>query len=69
MTNPAVVDADGHILEPTDLWERYLEPQYRCLQRPGDGTARTYRTIVTRRSSLDSGEVRCGTIQIVIIYA
>jgi predicted TIM-barrel fold metal-dependent hydrolase len=24
-----VVDADGHILEPPDLWERYLEPKYR----------------------------------------
>ena len=24
-----VVDADGHILEPGDLWEEYLEPQYR----------------------------------------
>jgi hypothetical protein len=24
-----VVDADGHILEPPDLWERYIEPQYR----------------------------------------
>ena len=23
------VDADGHILEPPDLWERYLEPEYR----------------------------------------
>ena len=23
------IDADGHILEPPDLWERYLEPQYR----------------------------------------
>jgi uncharacterized protein len=23
------VDADGHILEPPDLWERYLEPQHR----------------------------------------
>ena len=23
------VDADGHILEPPDLWERYLEPSYR----------------------------------------
>ncbi len=23
------VDADGHILEPPDLWESYLEPQYR----------------------------------------
>ena len=26
---PGAVDADGHILEPVDLWERYLEPQYR----------------------------------------
>src|SRR5215218_7542807 len=23
------VDADGHILEPPDLWESYLEPRYR----------------------------------------
>ncbi|MGE0822049.1 MAG: amidohydrolase family protein [Candidatus Binatia bacterium] len=23
------IDADGHILEPPDLWERYLEPKYR----------------------------------------
>ena len=24
-----VVDADGHVLEPPDLWERYLEAEYR----------------------------------------
>lgn len=24
-----VIDADGHINEPLDLWEKYLEPQYR----------------------------------------
>jgi len=24
-----LIDADGHILEPPDLWERYLEPRYR----------------------------------------
>ena len=24
------IDADGHILEPPDLWEKYLEPQYRA---------------------------------------
>jgi len=24
-----VIDADGHILEPPDLWETYLEPKYR----------------------------------------
>src|SRR5205807_9259464 len=23
------VDADGHILEPPDVWETYLEPKYR----------------------------------------
>ncbi|HXQ23371.1 MAG TPA: amidohydrolase family protein [Candidatus Acidoferrales bacterium] len=23
------VDADGHVMEPPDLWTRYLEPQYR----------------------------------------
>ncbi len=26
---PGAVDADGHILEPPDLWEEYLEPRYR----------------------------------------
>ena len=24
-----VIDADGHILEPPDLWEKYLDPKYR----------------------------------------
>src|SRR5581483_4991189 len=24
-----VVDADGHVLEPSDVWERYVEPSYR----------------------------------------
>jgi hypothetical protein len=23
------IDADGHILEPPDLWEKYIDPQYR----------------------------------------
>ena len=23
------VDADGHVLEPPDLWERYIDPQFR----------------------------------------
>ena len=23
------VDADGHILEPPDLWESYIDPPYR----------------------------------------
>ena len=28
-TDPLVIDCDGHILEPPDLWETYLEPRYR----------------------------------------
>ena len=27
--DPLIIDADGHILEPPDLWERYLEPRFR----------------------------------------
>jgi len=23
------VDGDGHVLEPPDLWQRYLEPKFR----------------------------------------
>jgi predicted TIM-barrel fold metal-dependent hydrolase len=29
MAKQTVVDSDGHILEPPDLWEKYLEPKYR----------------------------------------
>src|SRR5438045_7624277 len=29
MTTGLVIDCDGHILEPPDLWETYLEPAYR----------------------------------------
>src|SRR5271166_5094718 len=28
MAKMLTVDSDGHILEPLDLWERYLEPRY-----------------------------------------
>jgi len=24
-----VIDADGHILEPPDVWEKYIDPQFR----------------------------------------
>jgi len=24
-----VIDADGHILEPLDLWDKYMDPAYR----------------------------------------
>ena len=26
-----VVDADAHMHEPQDMWEKYLEPEYRVL--------------------------------------
>lgn len=29
----AVFDADSHIVEPRELWEKYLEPEYRTLGR------------------------------------
>src|SRR5207249_12173724 len=29
MANEAVIDCDGHILEPPDMWDKYLEPKYR----------------------------------------
>lgn len=29
LRHDGAVDADGHILEPPDLWETYLEPKYR----------------------------------------
>jgi predicted TIM-barrel fold metal-dependent hydrolase len=37
-----VVDCDSHVMEPPDLWERYLEPEFRdrairVVKDPGDG--------------------------------
>ena len=29
MQDATIIDCDGHILEPPDLWEKYLEPRYR----------------------------------------
>ena len=25
-----VIDADGHILEPVDIWDRYMDPAFRA---------------------------------------
>src|SRR5262249_58722684 len=27
----AVFDSDSHVVEPRDVWEKYLEPEYRVL--------------------------------------
>lgn len=36
-----VVDMDSHVMEPPDLWDNYLEPQYRdrsiCIRKAQDG--------------------------------
>ena len=24
-----VIDADGHVLEPVDIWDKYIDPAYR----------------------------------------
>src|SRR5512138_3237539 len=36
-----VIDADGHVLEPPDVWERYVDPAYRArairVRRGADG--------------------------------
>ena len=29
MSEALVIDCDGHILEPPDLWEKYIDPKYR----------------------------------------
>ena len=26
---PGGVDADGHVVEPPDMWERYIDPRHR----------------------------------------
>src|SRR5262245_66433407 len=35
------VDADGHVLEPRDTWQKYLEPKYRAdairIEKDGEG--------------------------------
>ncbi len=51
-----LIDADGHILEPPDLWERYLEPKYRDRAiriRVGDD-GREYLEIDGKRAVLTS---------------
>ena len=33
-----VVDADGHILEPLDLWDRYIDPEFPSADRGSSST-------------------------------
>jgi hypothetical protein len=31
MAHFTVFDSDSHVVEPTELWEKYLDPEYRVL--------------------------------------
>ena len=51
---PGGIDADGHILEPPDLWLRYLDPRHRdrALRIRTDPEGREYVEIDGRPSKL-----------------
>jgi predicted TIM-barrel fold metal-dependent hydrolase len=51
------VDADGHVLEPPDLWERYLEPRHRdrALRIRKDDQGREFLEIDGKPSKLVRG--------------
>ncbi|HEV3111015.1 MAG TPA: amidohydrolase family protein [Candidatus Binataceae bacterium] len=57
MTQPLVIDADGHILEPPDLWERYLEPKFkdRAMRIGKDERGLEYLEIDRKHSKLITG--------------
>lgn len=52
MAKSLVVDSDGHILEPADMWERYLEPEYRdrAIRIKVDSKGHEYVEIAGRKS-------------------
>ena len=59
---PGAVDADGHVLEPPDLWERYLEPRYldRAIRLRKDDRGLEYVEIDGRPSKLLRHNVPAG---------
>ena len=48
-TDAMMIDCDGHILEPPDLWETYLEPRYREPRDPHPRRRRRLRVPRDRR--------------------
>ncbi len=52
-----VVDADGHIMEPSDLWEKNLEPEYRdrAIRIRKDTNGAEYLEIEGKRSAVVHG--------------
>jgi predicted TIM-barrel fold metal-dependent hydrolase len=59
---PGGVDADGHVLEPPDLWERYLEPELRdrALRIRKDAQGLEYLEIDGRSSKILRGGFPAG---------
>src|SRR5258708_39007987 len=57
-----VVDADGHILEPLDLWDKYMDPAFRDraprIVKEADGRER----LVIEEQSLGSKERGIGAV-------
>ena len=62
MSHPGAVDGDGHVLEPPDLWERYLEPNLRsrALRIRKDDAGLEYLEIDGRPSKLVRGGMPAG---------
>lgn len=54
---PRIIDADSHIVEPSDLWETYLEPEYRdrAMRLKLDDQGLEYMEIDRKPSSRMSG--------------
>ena len=51
----AVIDADRHVMEPSDLWDRYLEPEFKGRVRiTGPFQSRRY---IDGRSVSDSDQL------------
>ena len=40
------VDADGHVLEPRDVWQKYLEPNLRERANPDRGRRRGFEVLM-----------------------
>jgi len=49
-----IIDADSHFMEPLDLWERYIEPQFRsrCLRFERDTNGR-YILVINENKRID----------------
>jgi uncharacterized protein len=56
-SHPGTIDADGHILEPPDLWENYLEQKYqhRALRIGVDDAGYEYLEIRHHQNALAKG--------------